>query len=246
MFIYMTTNLINEKIYIGKYCGRDKSYLGSGLAFNRAVKKYGKENFSRETLEDGIEDHNYLCEREIYWIAFYDSTNPKIGYNIAKGGKGNFGVIPSDETRKRLSLANKGRIVSEETKRKQSENHADFSGENSPNFGKRGKETSMFGRCHTKETKRKQSEAQMGEKNHSFGKIRTNESRKKQSESWTDEKRKRQSEKISGKNNPNFGKTGKDTSQFGKHHTKETRQKQSDAMKLYWKNKKAQDKKQDS
>jgi len=88
MIIYKTTNSVNGKIYIGKYCGVQSTYLGSGVYLKRAIKKYGKKNFFRETLEDGIIDHRHLCEREIYWIDFYDSTNLEIGYNLCKGGFG--------------------------------------------------------------------------------------------------------------------------------------------------------------
>ena len=54
-FIYLTTNLVNGKIYIGKHeFSKHKkvnsTYLGSGELFKRAVKKYGKENFKRKIL----------------------------------------------------------------------------------------------------------------------------------------------------------------------------------------------------
>lgn len=51
-FIYITTNLINGKKYIGKrkctFNEYDDSYLGSGKLLLQAVEKYGKSNFSRE------------------------------------------------------------------------------------------------------------------------------------------------------------------------------------------------------
>lgn len=45
MIIYKTTNKINGKIYIGRYCGNRSSYLGSGSYLKRAIRKYGKDNF---------------------------------------------------------------------------------------------------------------------------------------------------------------------------------------------------------
>jgi len=103
MIIYQTTNKINGIIYVGRYSGNNKKYLGSGTDFKIAVKKYGEENFTRKTLEDGITDHNYLCEREIYWIKKLNATNPKTGYNIAKGGEGqSVGYTHSEETRNRM------------------------------------------------------------------------------------------------------------------------------------------------
>lgn len=87
-YIYKTTNLIDNKIYIGqrkssKFQGQ--SYLGSGKHLKRAVGKYGKDNFKVELLEE-IDCVEKMDEREIYWISFYNSTNLDIGYNISNGG----------------------------------------------------------------------------------------------------------------------------------------------------------------
>ena len=53
-FIYITTNLINNKHYVGQRKIRgnnsDNLYLGSGKLLTCAIRKYGKENFVRETL----------------------------------------------------------------------------------------------------------------------------------------------------------------------------------------------------
>lgn len=90
-FIYLTTNNLNGKKYIGqkKYDknGVWKTYLGSGINIQRAIKKYGAENFTREILEE-CETKEFLDEREKYWITFYDATNNRDFYNIASGGDG--------------------------------------------------------------------------------------------------------------------------------------------------------------
>ena len=95
MYIYKTINLLNGKIYIGKRVYRKKDdnwYLGSGIYLNRAIKKYGRENFKKEILE-WCNDKIHLCEREIYWIKQFNATNPEIGYNLSLGGDGgNVGV----------------------------------------------------------------------------------------------------------------------------------------------------------
>lgn len=87
MIIYKITNLINSKIYIGKSKHNNPSYMGSGTLITKAIIKYGKENFSKEILEE-CDNEDDLNAKEIYWISKYNSTNPTIGYNIDKGGIG--------------------------------------------------------------------------------------------------------------------------------------------------------------
>ena len=51
-YVYLTTNLINNKKYIGQHYGEiNDSYLGSGHIILDAIKKYGKENFKKEILK---------------------------------------------------------------------------------------------------------------------------------------------------------------------------------------------------
>jgi hypothetical protein len=47
-YFYKTTNIIDGKFYYGS--GSKENYLGSGIVLNRAIKKYGKENFKIEKL----------------------------------------------------------------------------------------------------------------------------------------------------------------------------------------------------
>ena len=88
-YIYKTTNLINEKIYIGQHKGKtiDNKYFGSGILIKRSLKKYGKENFKCELI-DNADNKSDLDSKEIYWIEKLDSRNIEIGYNIVSGGNG--------------------------------------------------------------------------------------------------------------------------------------------------------------
>jgi len=85
MVIYKTTNLINGKIYVGQDKNNNNLYLGSGTAIKRAIKKYGKENFRREILEE-CQNYKDLNDKEIYWINKLNSRDKNKGYNISKGG----------------------------------------------------------------------------------------------------------------------------------------------------------------
>lgn len=97
MYVYKTTNLLNGKIYIGisrRDSWRSEQYLGSGKSFTRAVKKYGRENFSKQILEERIEfTYKDIQELEKYYIKLFNATDTSIGYNISQGGDGNCGEV---------------------------------------------------------------------------------------------------------------------------------------------------------
>lgn len=101
--VYKTTNLINGKIYVGVHRTNPDifdGYIGCGVTkkdkkknklkgFPRAVRKYGYENFKRETLfvypdtEQGMRDA-YAKEAEIVDENF---LKRKDTYNLTRGGK---------------------------------------------------------------------------------------------------------------------------------------------------------------
>jgi len=108
MVVYKTTNIITGKIYIGKDESNNPLYLGSGRILKKAIKKYGKNNFIKEIIEE-CSSRESLNEKEIYWINKYNSTDPKIGYNIAQGGTGGntyFGKNESELEEIKLKISN--------------------------------------------------------------------------------------------------------------------------------------------
>ena len=121
MIIYKTTNLLNNKIYIGQFNGKQKSYIGGGKYFKRAVKKYGKENFKFEIIIEGDFNRVLTDELEVHYIQLYNSRNPEVGYNIAPGGGGRIAYTLSKEHKDKISNSLKGikrKPCSEEQKRK--------------------------------------------------------------------------------------------------------------------------------
>jgi len=85
--IYKVTNLITNKIYIGKDSSNKKNYYGSGIAIKNSIMKHGIINFVKEIIDEA-ETLKELNLKEIYWIKHYRSNDPKIGYNRSEGGDG--------------------------------------------------------------------------------------------------------------------------------------------------------------
>lgn len=86
--LYKTTCNVNKKIYYGKHKTKnlDDGYLGSGIRLRRAIRKYGKENFTREILFIAeSEEHLNEKERELITQEVLDDPNC---YNLALGGQG--------------------------------------------------------------------------------------------------------------------------------------------------------------
>ena len=182
--IYMYTNKINGKGYVGKaedflirkqqhiYRSYNKKCKDYNVPFHRAIRKYGIESLEVTILKENLteDEMNYW---EDYYIETFDlyAKNGK-GYNVAKGGRGGntfagktekeMEEIFNDEWKQKQSEAKKGKNhpmygkhLSEETKQKMSENHADVSGKNHP----------MYGKHLSEETKNKISEANKGKNN---------------------------------------------------------------------------------
>lgn len=92
--IYKYTNLINKKVYIGQTKQsleeRDKKHLqqlSDNTYFHRALKKYGRQNFLLELVEDNI-PYSLLNEKEKYYIDYFESFySLGKGYNLTQGGQ---------------------------------------------------------------------------------------------------------------------------------------------------------------
>ena len=149
--VYKHTNRENDKVYIGITCQKPKRRWQNGIGYKpkkdengnkkssrfwNAINKYGWDGFDHLVLVRGLteDEAKWL---EIQLIAAYDSTNREKGYNVSNGGD-----TISEETRRKLSEAQKGKTHSEETKKKLSEAHK--------------------GKTHSEETRRKISEIQKG------------------------------------------------------------------------------------
>lgn len=90
-YVYITKNLINNKIYVGQHRSNkfDNTYFGSGNIIKNAINKYGIDNFTVHLLSWAT-DRQDLNNLEKFYICLYNSTNKNIGYNIQIGGQGSF------------------------------------------------------------------------------------------------------------------------------------------------------------
>ncbi len=121
--IYKVTNRINGMIYIGQRKTTPERFLtswyyGGGKYISLALERYGKENFSKDILDEH-QCQDQLDQKEKYWIDFYGSLCPN-GYNIANGAWGgnnggqNKGKHWSSETRAKISATLKRKYASGE------------------------------------------------------------------------------------------------------------------------------------
>ncbi|MDD5015473.1 MAG: NUMOD3 domain-containing DNA-binding protein [Atribacterota bacterium] len=202
--VYLITNLINGKKYIGSskhvvkrlyehkrtLCNKKHKNLHLQSAWN----KHGESHFKFELLE--ICNIKILLLREDFWITYYNTKNREYGYNI--DGATKYGSVKrnrSEETKKRLSEAGKldwikrklsGYKLSEETKLKIGRA---FKGRKiSKNVRQKIRE-SLLGRKFSQERKNNISKAKIGSKlseDHkkkigisNKGKIRSQETRQK-------------------------------------------------------------------
>ena len=87
-YLYKTTNSLNGRFYIGVHSTQDLNdgYLGSGKLLMKAVKKYGKSNFHKETIAF-FESREDLYKEEFKVVTF-DLVANRDCYNITVGGTG--------------------------------------------------------------------------------------------------------------------------------------------------------------
>jgi group I intron endonuclease len=189
--IYVATNLVNGKQYVGQttITLKERWYQhknGTNCPLiHRAIQKYGMEKFkiiSFPCLEEDLDWTEGFLQKEFNTIA------PN-GYNL---------ILNEAQHRRH----------NESSKEKMKKNHADFSGKNHPQYGLRGEKSVNFGRVFSQEEKEKVKEgllkyfqkfpqAHKGKNNPMFNK-----------EHRLDTKEKMKLSKIGkyfGKNNPNFG-----------------------------------------
>lgn len=172
-YIYLRTNKENGKKYVGqvttkRFKARQTEWKClkqpyAGNVINNARNKYGIDAFDFEIIKECKDEE--LNQWEMYYIKELNTKVP-YGYNMTDGG--NSVCSHSEETRKRISDANKGKKFSEEHKRHISESKKGIkhTAEQNNKHSERMKceKNPFWGKHHTEETKRKISETKKGKK----------------------------------------------------------------------------------
>lgn len=166
-YVYKVTNLINQKIYIGKHSTQnlDDDYMGSGKLLQQVCKKYRKENFKKEILKFFNSSHEaFKYERKIVNDEFVLREDT---YNIHTGGGGGvLGMVSvknKNETTTSVSCSDP-RYISGELKHISEGSKQSEETKNKISLAQKGKK-------HSKETKKKQSISQKEKKNSQYGTI---------------------------------------------------------------------------
>lgn len=125
-YIYSHTRLDNNEIF----------YIGLGTNYEKVLLKRAKSKYKRNKFWNNVvnktsykidiifesDSLEIVRNKEIELIKFYGRRDLGLGslVNLADGGEGNHGFIPSEEFKSNISKRNTGKSCSKETKEKMS------------------------------------------------------------------------------------------------------------------------------
>lgn len=178
--IYKITST-SKKVYIGQSVNIIKRFnqyknmqnVSTQKKLYNSLKKYTPDCHVFEIIEECEVDK--LNERERYWQEYYDATG-KMGLNCYLTEYNDKVRVFSKDTRLKMSNSAKGKVLSEETKKK-------IGIASSKIIRPKGVNSPMYGKVHTEETKKLLSQRQLGLLNHNFCKKASIETRIKMSNS---------------------------------------------------------------
>lgn len=175
--IYVVYNVINGKEYVGKHKTRNinDKYMGSGKLVQRAIKKYGKENFIKDILF--VFDSEQKVNAKEKELVTQEYINSKISYNLCPGGYGGFGYINENNLADHISSGRKGGLIINQ--KMQDKNYRTSYIKKLSNKAKLNHKLGLYvynsknlwrnGKKHTQKTKTQMSFSHKGSKNSQFG-----------------------------------------------------------------------------
>lgn len=114
--IYCITCLLNNMKYVGQTKRSLKVRISEHRRGNqyvdKAIQKYGLENFVVEVLEE-CDTQEQLDACEIFWIYKLNCKKPN-GYNLTDGGKGTLSFSHTPEACAKISAKHRGKQLSDE------------------------------------------------------------------------------------------------------------------------------------
>lgn len=222
--IYIIKNKITGRLYVGSsinFVSRFKEHKND-LRKNKHCNIYLRRVYNKDNnifefkIIEYVPDKKFLIKREQFWIDYYDSYNN--GYNICPIAGNTLGFKMSEESRKKLSIANSGKnngmygkTHTKEARKKISE--CSKNREVTPEFITKmiiinsGKNNGMYGRSHSESakkiiaTKLKQRGGHAGKQNPNYG------------NKWKDRMKDKMKKSLilrggyKGEKNPNYGNT---------------------------------------
>lgn len=165
--IYLITNKLNGHKYVGQSVNIHKRFNehkrgadANTQAIDRAILKYGKDNFDYQIITQLPANKKVLDVHEKYWISFYNTFKDRKHYNLTEGGEGS---PMTPEIKAKISKANTGKKHTQETKDYLSKIN-------------KGKNNHFYGKKHSEESKRKMSESSKDIKHSDEHKLKTSKS----------------------------------------------------------------------
>jgi len=175
--IYKITNKINGKIYIGKHQTKDLNdgYMGSGKHLKRAIARYGIKSFAKEILFQ-FDNEIEMNDKEVELVT-EEFVKEEANYNLCPGGNGGFGYINANGLNVKSFSDKETRQVASKlgakTTNKRLKTDKEFY--DSWRESMAGRNSSMLGKTHSAESKKKMSKTKkinktgVGSKNSQFG-----------------------------------------------------------------------------
>lgn len=167
--VYWIKNLVNKKVYVGSavFLGHRRNEHFSKLDKNIHPNQYLQNSFNKHGRKCFAFEVLVLCDKNMlvqYEQMLLDGLSPD--YNILTTAYSSLGYTHTEEAKKKIGVASRGRKLSKSTRRKMS-------------LSKKGENHPLYGTNRSEETKRRMSESLKGREAWNKGVPRSEETKRK-------------------------------------------------------------------